>query len=1663
MYNIGQEQQPNANIGNKQQSNETNESDKSIRHYPSISDGDVIEIKLNFRNSSLCTFPNRQKGIVLWDSGATFSLISEGTIRDNNYLKNIKPVSTPNTKFMVGNGNFILSTQSITFNMVINGNMFQLTAYIVPTLGGISVIVGTKSLKELEAELHFKHNILKFRTKEIRAKIARNAILKPGATKILSMKTKMPDILKSAEVYFQAGKFLSKFVPSLMLVKMNKGITRIAVHNSSNKTIKIRCDKPIGTFLLKNFGSVPSNQTMTFSEMTDESSNLSYSMSNVGSKIDKPDRRQIYLDKKQRYPFLDKDDARLTMTDEEVLRKDIDLTQHCMSTDTYGKFWKLLDERKKAFSIHGEVGECPDLSIKIKLNDESPFFVRPYPVSEKEKEVIDKEMAKLVKMGILTYGKSSYVSPILLLKKKNNPDNPYRLVSDFRKLNSKIVPLHYCTPLLRDALQIIGNSDAKIFSTIDIKNAFYSLRVHPESQKFLTIAPYQSARTLKYLRLPQGLSISPTEWNDKIADILSEIPKHTKFSLGIADDVIIFSKNEKEHLKHIEVLLHLFEKHGLKLSVNKCQFFRKSLNYMGHIINITEGRPSITPQKSKVEAIDQLQPPKTPKQTKSLIGMVAYLSMYIPKLQILLAPLHKLTRKGAKFEWTKEMADNFSEIKEILKTSPVLTLPAKEGLLRLYCDTSFIGTGACLCQVQNGKERILAYYSKKLPESARRFTCSELEGAGMQACVHAFRHLLRSAPFEIITDHSALINISKSKTEPPTLRLKKIFERLSAYKFTLRYKKGKEMVISDYFSRHPSGDVDDNDPIAFLNEHEKQSDNVAHKEQQGSDSDATLYVTTRSSARRSGEELLTGLPTFTRGRCADHPEEVSSVNPLALPNPQFSRRGRPRTRSCPARPHVNETTDVHSTPNTDYSPLPYFRRESSLSPLRPKTTILQQIHSQKTEEHPTKELPTRLTDMANHRTRELSFREKLTEPTKTFSETHTHPEGYMYNRPTRIFGMDEDIDIFHKNIPKQNDLERMLKTLSKKLITDSHLQISKAELAKHQAADPYFKPILNWLKHDHLPERARAQKKIKLISEDFALVGDILFKMNINENNTINPLTFSLCIPEVLEPMIFHMEHESLYSNHMGITKTYLTMRKRFYIKNLFSKLTHYIRSCHQCQTQKAPTDVERPYNARIPAAYRPFQRLVCDIKYMPMSSSGNSYLLVITCEITRYTYAIPLKRADSQTIAEVLLRRIVLMHGEPESIITDEDRAFNNQVCDFLWKAIRTKPITCSPYNHGSLQVERHIQSISNLISSNLRDTGKNWDSFCESATFAYNTHIIPRIGHSPYYLVYMREPPTLTELKFTPLTDIKCSYRQYVQFLQERLEHVGKSVLDTQAKLQSLQAAKHMEKVRQPNKYREGLIVYLNAPSASSLKTNTLKFKADYVGPVYIFELLGNDKTILSSLDGRILHGVFHVNRLKPGFIRLEHGSASHIDEVRRAYTQKQIQNMSNSTTTDIQAAGHSTGHTPQGEAHTAAACTVQTALAVPEHIPEHSIILDTMPVDHMTEAMYMGCLSDDNKLGTKNMQSKKQQAKQKALKQKHATHITQQGENMNISKIRCKNGHIQLCLQGEIAGPAFSFWYEPRLHPNNCKVIGDYLKKNCLKIHGSLGRMASTLFLC
>ena len=129
-------------------------------------------------------------------------------------------------------------------------------------------------------------------------------------------------------------------------------------------------------------------------------------------------------------------------------------------------------------------------------------------------------------------------------------------------------------------------------------------------------------------------------------------------------------------------------------------------------------------------------------------------------------------------------------------------MPNSTGHFVLVSDTSKIGCGAALYQKQRGNYHLVAYYSRRLTEAVANYSISELELTGVMANVAAFKHLLRNANFHVYCDHSALVHILKAKREPPTLRLKKLIENLSEYKFDIYFLKGKDVHISDFLSRH---------------------------------------------------------------------------------------------------------------------------------------------------------------------------------------------------------------------------------------------------------------------------------------------------------------------------------------------------------------------------------------------------------------------------------------------------------------------------------------------------------------------------------------------------------------------------------------------------------------------------------------------------------------------------------------------------------------------------------------------------------------------------------------------------------------------------------------------------------------------------------------------
>ena len=179
--------------------------------------------------------------------------------------------------------------------------------------------------------------------------------------------------------------------------------------------------------------------------------------------------------------------------------------------------------------------------------------------------------------------------------------------------------------------------------------------------------------------------------------------------------------------------------------------------------------------------------------------MVNFLSMFCPELQKLLKPIYNLTRKGRPFNWGKEQQDSFEEIKGRL-IEPPNKMPNKTGRFHLHSDTSKFVTGSALYQIQNGKPKLIAYASKRLPEAMKSYSITELELCGIAINVASCSHLLKRVDFDAIVDHLALTHIIKSKMELATTRIKRLLELISSYSFYLYYMKGKDMILSDFLS-----------------------------------------------------------------------------------------------------------------------------------------------------------------------------------------------------------------------------------------------------------------------------------------------------------------------------------------------------------------------------------------------------------------------------------------------------------------------------------------------------------------------------------------------------------------------------------------------------------------------------------------------------------------------------------------------------------------------------------------------------------------------------------------------------------------------------------------------------------------------------------------------
>ena len=269
----------------------------------------------------------------------------------------------------------------------------------------------------------------------------------------------------------------------------------------------------------------------------------------------------------------------------------------------------------------------------------------------------------------------------------------------------------------------------------------------------------------------------------------------------------------------------------------------------------------------------------------------------------------------------------------------------------------------------------------------------------------------------------------------------------------------------------------------------------------------------------------------------------------------------------------------------------------------------------------------------------------------------------------------------------------------------------------------------------------------------------------------------------------------------------------------------------------------------------------------MPQAYRGYHLLLVITCDQTNFTIAVPLRDRTAQTVAEALIYRVIYLFRPPRQIICDEATEFSSAIIQAILCMLNCRLKVISPYNHGSSKCERQIRMISEIIMKHLWDKGKMWPLFATTVAYAMDTFISEALsGLLPFQLVFLRDPPNLTSLWFPKIDTIPVKYREYYNLLLARAQLVGNLLLEWRTK-QALEYESRAKKFRNEEIFQDYQIVYLLAPHASALQMNSTKFKQDFIGPLFIDTVLDKTHYRLKDATGLLLDSTYHVNRIKKG----------------------------------------------------------------------------------------------------------------------------------------------------------------------------------------------------
>lgn len=441
------------------------------------------------------------------------------------------------------------------------------------------------------------------------------------------------------------------------------------------------------------------------------------------------------------------------------------------------KIERIIKEFPNVFSQ--EIGTFKLGKGKLYLKDGvKPIYFTPRPLPFAIKEKVEKEIKKLVELKVLEPVKfSDWGTPIVPVLKKNGE---VRLCGDYKvTLNQNLKMERYVLPRIEDLFEKL--SGGVIFSKIDLTSAYQQILLDKSSQELTTISTHMGL--FKYIRCPYGINTLPAIFQRAIESVVGSMK-----GVGVfLDDISVAGTDAKDHLNKLREVLKRLSDAGLTVNKNKCEFFKKEVEYMGYIIS----KDGLRVSNKKTDAILQVKNPETVTQLKSFLGMVEYYRRCLPKLSELVSPLYVLLQKDQKWYWNDKLSAIITQVKKMLVSSETLVHYKAEIPVQLTVDASDYGLGANLSHVfENGLVKPIAFASRTLKEAEKNYSQIHKEALAIYWGVKHFHQYVCGREFILQTDAKPLTSIFGSKAGIPQMAANKLQRYalfLSGYDFKIKY------------------------------------------------------------------------------------------------------------------------------------------------------------------------------------------------------------------------------------------------------------------------------------------------------------------------------------------------------------------------------------------------------------------------------------------------------------------------------------------------------------------------------------------------------------------------------------------------------------------------------------------------------------------------------------------------------------------------------------------------------------------------------------------------------------------------------------------------------------------------------------------------------------